>query len=196
MRGYALLAIGLASGSVACNNSAKARLELRNLTATTAAGLSGSSAGGLKLQSVTPLSTTYFAMKLSNVSLVPDINPVTGNNMGEVTELWVAPGCTSADDCPFFNFARPSSEVNAELNSQARDVTPGSYRYVRITFCYDGYKPTQPNIAWSGGNVTWKQTLLEEFCGVTSGEYNPQSCSRRATPSASRSGTTLPARPS
>jgi hypothetical protein len=175
MRGYALLAMGMAFGSLACNGSAKAKLELHNATATTASGLTGSSAGGLKLETVTvtPQSTTYFAMKLSNVSLVPDVDPVTQNNIGEVTELWVAPSCTSADDCPFFDFARPSFEVNAELNSQARDVTPGSYRYVRVTFCKDGDKPTKPNIEWSGGDVTGKQGILEEFCAVTSSEYDP-----------------------
>ena len=132
MRGYALLVMGMAFGSMACNNSAKARLEIDNLTGVGASGLSGSSVGGLKLESITPARRGHFAMKLSGVSLAPDVDPVTQNNIGEVAELWVSPNCTSADDCPFFNFARPTSEVNAELNSQQRDVTPGSYRYVRI----------------------------------------------------------------
>lgn len=177
IRGSALLAVLVMAGGCGPSGSgsggaASARLALQNMTGV-GAGLAGNSAGGVHLDAFGISSTHYFAMKLSNVSLVEDVDPVTLDNRGQVAQLWVSPHCTSADDCDFFDFARPTAAVNAELNSQRLDVFPGSYRYVRLTFCYDGDRPTKPNIAWSGGAMTSPHAILEMRCAVTSAKVDP-----------------------
>ncbi len=159
--------------SMGCSNgTTKARLVLQNTTGA-GAGLSGNAVVGLHLESITPSSTHYFAMKLASVYLAENVDPVTQNNVGNNAMLWTSPHCTSADDCSLFDFARPTATVNADLNSEELDVDPGTYRYVRMEFCYHGDRPTQPNIVWSGGDMTTPHGFLEMECGVTSAEYNP-----------------------
>jgi hypothetical protein len=171
IRSSALL--GLLLLSAGCTGAAKARLQLENKTGVAQAGLSGKSADGLHLESITLSSTHYFAMKLASVYLAQDVDPRSQNNVGSTSALWTSPHCTSADDCDPFDFARPTATVNADLNSQQLDVSAGTYRYVRMEFCYHGETPTQPNISWSGADMTTPHAFLEMECGVTSTEFSP-----------------------
>ncbi len=173
-RCMSLASLGALLAGVGCGGGgAKARLQLENATGAAAAALSAQSAGGLRPSSITLSSTHYFAAKLASVYLAEDIDPSTSNNKGPTAMLWVSPHCTSGDDCDFFDFARPTATVNADLNSQELDVDPGTYRYVRMEFCYHGMQPTQPNVEWSGGSMTAPHAFLSNGCGVTSAEFDP-----------------------
>ena len=122
-------------------------------------------AGGDKL---TP---TYFGIKMINVSLVTDNQP--GAN-GTVSSIYLNKACGSADetteingksykyvgvpDCSldkvttFFDLARASSVVNADLNSQALPIQPGTYNYVMMGLCTG--TPNQPNISFQVSGMT------------------------------------------
>jgi hypothetical protein len=172
----------LAAASVGCSGageatsatSAKAKLLLENATGGGAStALSAQSVGGLRLSSEGAPSTAHFSMKMSNISLLEDVDPVTQDDVGFAPALWVNPNCTSADDCDGFDFARPTAVVNADLNSQALDVAAGTYRYLRMELCYHGERPTEPNIEWQGGSMTSPHGIVSEMCAVTSTEYDP-----------------------
>lgn len=169
-----------AATSAACSSSsstgAKAQVSLRNDTG--ASSVTTLHAGGLHFDDLpsqaSPVSdVSHFAMKLASIYLVEDVDPTTQNNVGQGANLWVSPHCTSADDCDFFEFARPTAELNADLNSQALDVMPGTYRYMRLEFCYHGEAPTQPNVSWTGPGMTSPQGFIGGGCGITSKEFAP-----------------------
>ena len=171
--------LGTLSATSACGpaagGAAKAKLELQNVTGAALQGstLTTQAFGGLHPSSIAVSSTHYFAMKLASVYLAQDIDPQTQNNVGESAMLWVSPHCTNADDCDLFDFARPTDLVNADLNSQELDVPPGTYRYVRMEFCYHGDMPTLPNVEWQGGDMPSPHGFIGGGCGVTSKEFNP-----------------------
>jgi hypothetical protein len=159
------------SGAPSSSQSAKAKLGLRNDTG--GGGLTTQQAGGLRFQDITLSFTQYFGMKLASVYLAEDVDPTTQDNVGQVADLWVSPRCTSADDCDFFNFARATGAVNADLNSQSLEVQLGTYRYARLEFCYHGERPTQPNVSWQGADLSSPHGFIGGGCGVTSKEFNP-----------------------
>ncbi len=172
----------LAAASVGCSGaaggtsaaSAKAKLELENSTGgDDLTALSVQSVDGVRPSTASALSTAHFSMKMSNISLLEDVDPVTQDDIGFAPGLWVNPHCTSADDCDGFDFARPTAVVNADLNSQALDVAAGTYRYVRMELCYHGEMPTEPNIEWQDGSMTSPRGIVSEMCAVTSAAYDP-----------------------
>lgn len=167
-----------AATCAACSSSsssgAKAQVSLRNDTG--GGSVTTLHAGGLHIDDVpsAPASpVSHFAMKLASIYIVEDVDEATQNNVGQSANLWVSPHCTSADDCDFFEFARSTAALNAELNSQALDVQPGTYRYVRLEFCYHGDTPTQPNVSWTGPGMASPQGFIGGGCGITSQEFDP-----------------------
>lgn len=50
-------------------------------------------------------------------------------------EYTQSPGCDVTKITNYFDFARPTAEVNAELNSQPNKVYPETYKYVSISWC-------------------------------------------------------------
>lgn len=108
------------------------------------------------LQGITP--TTY-AIKLVAFYMTEDIDPVTQNNVGGAIRIWTSSKCD--DDLTYcgidpahsgqyvvdyFDFARGTDVVNADFRNYTRhsindQVSPGTYRYIRMDFSgkqYDG----------------------------------------------------------
>jgi len=150
----------------ACGGGAQARLELRNDTGYTGAALRIMDV----LPVTTPSSTTHFAMRLSKVYLVPDVDGHR-NPTGPSALLWSNPRCADPAGCDYFELARPSAEVNADLASQPQPVDAGTYKYVQLEFCAGG--PTGPNVSWQGDGMTAPHEFMFGMCGVTSEEISP-----------------------
>lgn len=108
----------------------------------------------LSLQASTLLGVTPTIYKLTLVSfyMVEGKDPVTLNNTGAGAHIWISKNCDSdLTYCAvnpanangyipdYFDFARPSSVVNAEFNSYKRDtkdsqLSAGTYNYIDMDF--------------------------------------------------------------
>ncbi len=79
--------------------------------------------------------------------------------------------CTDSMVTDYFELARSSALVNAELNSQALKVLPATYKYVTIDFCEGGAKTN--NLSFQADGMTAKHQVKMGTCGVNSIEANP-----------------------
>src|SRR6185503_3585487 len=72
--------------------------------------------------------------------------------------------------------SRPTSEVNAALNSQDASIEPGTYRYARVEMCksYPGDAPPAiPTLMWKGPGMSAEQAFVSGDCGRTSLQFDP-----------------------
>ncbi len=171
--------IWLAVIALGACNGASVRLQLSNDTS--AVRSTTAATGGVVLK-----------FKLIAAYLTEDVDPITMNNVGATEMIWINPQC--ADDITgcnvsgyalpsggprvtdFFDLARPSADVNAELNSQDNAISPGSYRYARIDMCkaYPGDPPpTDPTLMWRGPGMTSDEPYTSTDCGRTSLAFDP-----------------------
>jgi hypothetical protein len=180
-----------------------ARLTLAALALTSAVGCGGGTASAklrLENQSTVAPATrltrladgSSLRIKLLDVSIVEGVDPVTQDNQGAVSTIWLNPECGGNNDgcnidgmsggpagprvTRFFDFARASADVNAELNSQSRDVQPGTYSYARVSFCkaYGGQTmPTLPTMMWAGPGMAGEVAFASGDCGRTSLPFDP-----------------------
>ena len=176
----AAMAAALAAAAAGCEAGATARLALANQT--TAPGARGAAvlADGTSLR-----------LKLIAVYLAEDVDPVTMNNVGATEMIWLNPQCGGdIGGCnvdgftqpagpritDYFDLARPTAEVNAELNSQGAAVSPGAYRYARVELCkaYGGERmATVPTMMWAGPGMAAEQPFTSGDCGRTSLAFDP-----------------------
>ncbi len=164
--GFALGFIGCGSGT-----GASVKLELKNTTG--AGAVHAASVGGLGIKNIVPiLGPARFAMRLGQVYLAEDVDPATMDNSGNTARIWASPNCPTPSTCDYFDFARGTAAVNADLNSQALDVQPGTYRYVRLEFCIGG-PPAQGNVSWQAGAMASAREFSFGECGVTSTKFDP-----------------------
>jgi hypothetical protein len=179
-----------ATVSFACGGSATARLKMRDATSAKAVpARSGAVAAAPSL----------VGYRMTAVYVSEDIDPITQDNTGRSSMIWIAPECgddiggCNPDGEPgpgprvktYFDFAQGADKVNAQLNSQAREVTPGAYKYVRVEFCKlpGGGRPVQPNVQWSVPGMAAPRSYSFGMCGVTSKAF--------ATPMALAAGDSL-----
>ncbi len=174
------LALAALFASAACGGSATASLKLRNDTATHASphALTGA---------FTAQAPSSFRMKLIAVYLAEDVDPTTQDNVGQTSIIWENPECQGdISGCnisgavkggpwahqvkSFFEFARDSAAVNADLNSQGQAVSPGSYKYARLEFCK--YGDGDPNVSWSAPQLSAPRAFSIPECGVTSKAFD------------------------
>src|SRR5262249_7001613 len=75
----------------------------------------------------------------------------------------------------YFDLARPTAEVNAELNSQGASVSPGTYRYVRLELCKSRGSeiPTEPKLMWAGPGMASEQPFYSGECVRNSQRFDP-----------------------
>jgi hypothetical protein len=170
----------LIAATAACDGGATARLALTNQTSVP------------RVQGAAVLADgTALRLKLIAVYLAEDVDPVTMNNVGATEMIWENPQCGGdIDGCnvdgfsqpagpritSYFDLARPTAEVNAELNSQGATVTPGSYRYARVELCkaYGGeHMATVPTMMWAGPGMAAEQPFTSGDCGRTSLPFDP-----------------------
>jgi hypothetical protein len=164
----------------ACGGSATARLKLHDATQAKAAKV-----GAGPRAAARPSEVGY---RMTAVYVAEEIDPATGNNVGMTSMIWLAPECgDEIETCKpageagpgprvstYFDFARGTDQVNAQLNSQDRPVTPGSYRYVRVEFCkiQPGEQPAQPNVRWQVQGMAGPRAFSLAMCGVTSQPFD------------------------
>jgi len=162
----------------ACTSGATVRLELANHTP---------SFGPAVLADGTSL-----RLRLIAAYLAEDVDPVSQDNAGQTSMVWLNPQC--ADDISgcnvsgfanpaggprvtdYFDLARPTAEVNAELNSQDTAVAPGTYRYARVEMCkaFGGETlPSEPTLMWAGPGMDSEQPFTSADCGRTSLPFDP-----------------------
>jgi len=162
-----------------CWRSAEAKLQFENQT--TAAHSARWSPGSALLADGTSL-----RIKLLNVSITEDVDPVTLDNVGVTSNIWVNPECggdvSSCDVAgmdpssthhitQFFDFAQPTEAVNAALNAQHAKIDPGTYRYARITFCraVGGQNvASSPTLMWKAPGMPGELAFTSGDCGRTS----------------------------
>jgi hypothetical protein len=169
-RTLTLAALALAG----CSGSATVRLALENETGASAAALAA------------PEPARTFRMKLVAVYVAEDVDPVTQDNVGRTSMVWLNPEChDDIGSCTpsgtpgggpritgFFDFSPPTDVVNAALNAQGRDVEAGTYRYARVEFCKYSM-PEEPNLLWSGPGMTEERAMTVGDCGRTSQPFDP-----------------------
>jgi len=164
----------------ACTGSASARLELANQTSALSPGVAGLLADGTSLR-----------VKLVAAYLAEDVDPVSQDNVGRSAMIWLNPecggdisGCNVAGMAlppgpritQYFDLARPSAAVNAELNSQDSAIDLATYRYARVELCksYGGQtQATVPTLMWQGPGMTAEQAFVSGDCGRTSLPFDP-----------------------
>lgn len=133
---------------------------------------------------------TKLGLKILNVYVSPDEQGATSAPAGLV---WVNEACPvtsssseikektydydTAGDCTdenvssFFDLARSTEEVNAELNSQDRRILPGTYNYVQIGFCIGGAKTK--NAQFQADGMTEPYEVQTGTCGISSVKADP-----------------------
>ena len=74
--------------------------------------------------------------------------------------------CSDEIVTKFFDFARTTAAVNADLNSQGLSVLAGTYNYVRIDFCIGGAKSN--NVQFQADGMDAPHQTKVGSCGVTS----------------------------
>ena len=184
LRRSVLIALPAAAlAGAACTGSASARLELTNRTATPAARAADTAA--------VLADGTSLRLKLIAAYIAVDVDPVTMDNIGDSAMIWLNPEC--ADDISgcnvagftqppgprvtqYFDLARSSDDVNAELNSQDLPIEPATYRYARVEMCkaYDGQtQATIPTLMWKGPGMSAEQPFTSGDCGRTSLPFDP-----------------------
>lgn len=170
------LALALLAG---CAGGASAKLELVNQT--------GSSSPAALLADGTSL-----RLKMIAVYLAEDVDPVSFDNVGQTAMIWIHPQCdgdisgcnVSGMELPangprvteYFDLARPTEEVNAELSSSPADVPAGSYRFVRVELCKGLGGQTvadEPTMMWKGAGMPAELPFVSGDCARTSLPFDP-----------------------
>jgi len=165
--------------------TATARLQLDNRSASPAT--LGFRPGGAPLLA----DGTSLRIKLIAAYIARDVDPVSQNNVGETSMIWLNPECGGdISGCTvegldwqagprvtrYFDFARGTAAVNADLNSQDQEVKAGTYRYARVEFCKSSstsVPPAVPNVLWKGPGMAAEAPLATLDCGRTSLPFDP-----------------------
>lgn len=83
----------------------------------------------------------------------------------------VGADCTDDKVTTFFELARPTAEVNTELNAQNHKILPGTYNYVQLEFCNGGAKSKNAQFNAAGMSETYQ--LTANSCGISSIKADP-----------------------
>ena len=170
----------------ACGGGASVKFQMSNDTSS-ARTTAGAAAAG-----ATASGDDVLKLKLIAAYLAEDVAPTTMDNVGATEMIWLNPQCQGdISNCnlsgfaqpaggprvtDYFDLARSNAEVNADLNSQAATIEPGSYRYARLEMCkaYPGdTQPTDPTLMWRGPGMTAEQPFTSGDCGRTSVAFDP-----------------------
>lgn len=162
----------------ACTGSASARLELRNDTPSA------------RTRSLLEDGTSL-RMKMVAVYLSEDIDPARHDNTGMTSMIWLNEECggdisgcnVDAYATPaggprvttFFDLARSSFEVNAEINAQDLPIEPGTYRYARVEMCKagPGEEPSLPTVMWRAPGMDHEASFGSTGCTRDSLPFDP-----------------------
>lgn len=90
---------------------------------------------------------------------------------GKTYEYTQSPGCDIDKITNYFDFARPTEEVNAELNSQPNKVYPETYKFVSMAWC-ESASPTD-NVRFQADGMSEPLAGGSGGCGTISAEAVP-----------------------
>jgi hypothetical protein len=160
-------------------------------------GCDGASAS-LRLSNQTPAARssvlangTSLRLKMIAAYLTEDVDPVTMDNLSRSEMIWIDPQCggdvaaCNVDGfalpaggpriTEYFDLARPTTEINADLSSENLPVAPGTYRYARVELCkaYGASEASVPTMMWAGADMTAEQPFTSGDCGRTSLAFDP-----------------------
>lgn len=130
------------------------------------------------------ITPSYLGIKLIAAYIVENVDPITQNNVGTITMFYTNPQCLGdlskcgvnpeTDEIlveDYFDFSQDSAAVNTALGAQASEVTPGTYRYVRLEFCKEG-TGGNPNIAFKAADMASNHGFPVSMCTVNA-ELDP-----------------------
>jgi hypothetical protein len=123
---------------------------------------------------------TLLEIKFISAYLAEDVDPDTQNNIGQTEMFYLNPECNEdIGNCgvgseyanniqTYFDFSQTTAQVNAQLNSQARPIAAGTYKYVRLEFCktLSGNEDSH-NIQFTAGDMTEPYSYARSNCAVT-----------------------------
>lgn len=163
-----------------CASSADVQLQFTNESLTTSPRGASVLADGTSLR-----------LKMVAVYLTEDIDPATSNNIGASSMIWLNPECdedisscnvaglATADEhsiSEYFDFARPTEVISAEIDSQQRSIDTRTYRYARVELCRNavGAEPSSiPTMYWRGPSMKAELPFSSNDCGRTSIAFDP-----------------------
>jgi hypothetical protein len=114
-------------------------------------------------RSLAAYQATSWALKIISIYLVEDVSGDGWTNVGPTSYIWINPACgietrssgeitmANESNCnpsainTYFELARSSAEVNADLSSQNIPVAAKTYRYVHMDLC-DNRNGSESNI--------------------------------------------------
>jgi hypothetical protein len=171
---------------------------MRQLLFTLALTACGSATARLEMSNQTPTARssvladgTSLRLKIIAVYLAQDVDPMTMNNIGDAANIWLNPECNGdTEGCnvagfanpagpritKYFDLARSSTEVNADLESEDLPVDPGSYKYARVDLCKavgGETEATVPTMMWAGPGMASELPFTSGDCGRTSLPFDP-----------------------
>lgn len=134
---------------------------------------------------------TTFGAKLVQIYLVSDVMDDGQTNSGGVAYIWINPACgtvtqdngsitmANSGACDttaitdYFEFARSTDAVNADLNSQKIPIPTGTYKYIRVQICDNSKAEDNMRIASTTGGLTTAKTVRTGNCVVPPAKIDP-----------------------
>jgi hypothetical protein len=134
---------------------------------------------------------TSYGVKMLNAYISPDQSGATSGPAGliwsnpacsvssqkseingkEFTYESVDSGCDDSKVSSYFELARATADVNAELNGKKYSILPGTYNYVQLGFCIGGAK--SKNIQFQAEGMSAAYQVSQDSCGVSSTKADP-----------------------
>lgn len=134
---------------------------------------------------------TTYGIKLVQIYLNEDVAADGWTNSGTNAYIWINPICgtTTSDSgaitmanngtcdtskiTSYFELARSSEAVNADLNSQQIPIPAQTYRYIRVQLCDNSITDDNVQIASTTGGLASANTVRSSACVLTPVKIDP-----------------------
>lgn len=134
---------------------------------------------------------TTYGMKIVQIYLNEDVAEDGWSNKGTNAYIWINPACETQTEedgsikvanngqcdtkkiTTYFNLARPTAEVNADLNAQQIPVPSLTYRYIRMELCDQNNSDNNVQIASTSGGLSTATELRTNACVIVPAKIDP-----------------------
>lgn len=134
---------------------------------------------------------TTYGMKIVQIYLNEDVAEDGWSNKGTNAYIWINPACETQTEedgsikianngqcdtkkiTTYFNLARPTAQVNADLNAQQIPVPAQTYRYIRMELCDQKNSDNNVQVASTSGGLTTPAELRTSGCVIAPAKINP-----------------------
>jgi hypothetical protein len=163
--------------AIGVDEGAKATFKLQNAADTASVHKLKFASRPTPPDGVVAVTPSYVGVKLVAAYLSEDIDPVTWENKGATSMIYVNPICgDELAKCDvggdferivtdYFEFTATTQEVNTQLNAQARTLPAGTYKYVRLEFCK--YAENGNNFKFRASGMDEDHVYTRASCSVT-----------------------------